>query len=198
VVSKWVGETEKNLESAFRQAEESQAVLFFDEADALFGKRGDVRHGTDRYANLEVGYLLQRLESSEALAILASNLRENIDAAFTRRFHFAVTFSRPGPAERRRLWRQAFPPEAPLSGDVDLDALSRLDMTGAAIASAARSAALLAADAAPSADSVAPVISMRHVVGGVARQYQREARLLRPADLGPYAALLGQGAPRGA
>jgi SpoVK/Ycf46/Vps4 family AAA+-type ATPase len=185
VVSKWVGETEKNLESVFGQAEESHAVLFFDEADALFGKRGEVKHGTDRYANLEVGYLLQRLESSDALIILASNLRENIDPAFTRRFHFAVHFSRPGPAERRRLWQLAFPAQAPLGPDVDLDALTRLDMTGAGIVSAARTAALLAAD------TGAGAISMRDVVHGVARQYQREARLLRPAEFGPYAALLG-------
>jgi hypothetical protein len=190
IVSKWVGETEKNLESAFRQAEESQAVLFFDEADSLFGKRGEVKHGTDRYANLEVGYLLQRLEASSALVILASNLRENIDAAFTRRFHFVVNLPRPGPAERRRLWRLAFPPESPLAGDVDVDALSRLDMTGAGIASAARSAALIAADSAGSH------ITMRDVVAGIARQYQREARLLRAAELGPHAGLLGESAPR--
>lgn len=185
VVSKWVGETEKHLEAAFRQAEESQAVLLFDEADALFGKRGDVKHGTDRYANLEVGYLLQRLESSGALVILTSNLRENIDAAFTRRFQFVVNFARPGPPERLRLWRIAFPPEAPLAADVDLGALSKLDMTGAGIASAARSAALIAAD------SDRGVIGMRDVVAGIARQYQREARLLRPAELGRYAGLLG-------
>ncbi|URM88806.1 ATP-binding protein [Streptomyces sp. MRC013] len=109
VVSKWVGETEKNMETAFRQAEESHAVLLFDEADALFGKRGDVKHGTDRYANLEVGYLLQRLEASDGLVILTSNLKDNIDPAFTRRFHFVVHFPRPGVAERRRLWRLAFP-----------------------------------------------------------------------------------------
>ncbi len=186
VVSKWVGETEKNLDSAFRQAEESHAVLFFDEADALFGKRGDVKHGTDRYANLEVGYLLQRLESSDALIILASNLRENIDPAFSRRFHFSVHFSRPGPAERLRLWRQAFPAAAPLAPDVNLDALTRLDMTGAGIVSAARSAALAAADAGEG------TICMRDVVRGVARQYQREARLLRPAELGVHAPLLGE------
>jgi hypothetical protein len=190
VVSKWVGETEKNLESVFGQAEESHAVLFFDEADALFGKRGEVKHGTDRYANLEVGYLLQRLESTDALVILASNLGENMDPAFTRRFHFAVHFSRPGPAERRRLWHQAFPAQAPLAPDVDLDVLARLDMTGAGIVSAARSAALLAADAG------ADVIAMGDVVRGVARQYQREARLLRPAELGPYATLLGQAGVR--
>jgi SpoVK/Ycf46/Vps4 family AAA+-type ATPase len=190
IVSKWVGETEKNLESAFRQAEECQAVLFFDEADSLFGKRGEVKHGTDRYANLEVGYLLQRLESSGALVILASNLRENIDGAFTRRFHFVVNFPRPGPAERGKLWRLAFPPESPLASDVDVDALSRLDMTGAGIVSAARSAALIAAD------SAGAHISMRDVVAGIARQYQREARLLRAAELGPYASLLGEAVPR--
>lgn len=185
VVSKWVGETEKNLETVFQQAEESQALLFFDEADALFGKRGEVRHGTDRYANLEVGYLLQRLEASDGLVILASNLRENIDPAFTRRFHFAAHFTRPGPAERIRLWQQAFPAAAPLAADVDLDALTRLDLTGAGIVSAARGAALLAADAGTG------TISMRDVVRGIARQYQREARLLRASELGPYAELLG-------
>ena len=114
VVSKWVGETEKNLDTAFRQAEDSQALLFFDEADALFGKRGEVKHGMDRYANLEVGFLLQRLEQSEALVILASNLKENLDKAFTRRFHHIIHFPRPETPERERIWRLAFPPEAPL------------------------------------------------------------------------------------
>ncbi|NUS86727.1 MAG: ATP-binding protein [Streptomyces sp.] len=184
VVSKWVGETEKNMETAFRQAEESHAVLLFDEADALFGKRGEVKHGTDRYANLEVGYLLQRLEASDGLVILTSNLKENIDPAFTRRFHFVVHFPRPAAAERRRLWRLAFPEQAPLAPDVDLDALARLDMTGAAITAAARAAALAAADGG------GPTIAMGHVVRGVARQFQREARLLRPAELGPHAHLL--------
>lgn len=184
VVSKWVGETEKNMEAVFQQAEDSHAVLLFDEADALFGKRGEVKHGTDRYANLEVGYLLQRLESSEGLVILTSNLKENIDAAFTRRFHFVVHFPRPGVRERRSLWRLAFPPEAPLGADVDLEALARLDMTGASISAAARGAALSAVD------SDHPTIDMRHVVKGVSRQFQREARLFRPSELGPYAELL--------
>lgn len=184
IVSKWVGETEKNLEAAFRQAEESHAVLLFDEADSLFGKRGEVKHGTDRYANLEVGYLLQRLEASDGLVILTSNLKDNIDVAFTRRFHFVVHFPRPAAAERRRLWRLAFPEEAPLAPDVDLDVLARLDMTGAGITAAARTAALAAADR----DSA--TIGMRHVVRGVARQFQREARLLRPGELGPHAHLL--------
>ncbi|VVJ18067.1 ATPase [Amycolatopsis camponoti] len=184
VVSKWVGETEKNMEEVFRQAEESHAVLLFDEADALFGKRGEVKQGTDRYANLEVGYLLQRLEASDGLIILTSNLKENIDPAFTRRFHFVVHFPRPGLAERRRLWELAFPPEAPLDPEVDVEVLCRLDMTGAGIASAARTAALSAAD------SVSSSIGMRHVVRGVSRQFQREARLFRPAELGRYAGLL--------
>ncbi|MES4903523.1 MULTISPECIES: ATP-binding protein [unclassified Streptomyces] len=189
VVSKWVGETEKNMETAFRQAEESHAVLLFDEADALFGKRGEVKHGTDRYANLEVGYLLQRLEASDGLVILTSNLKDNIDPAFTRRFHFVVHFPRPAAAERRRLWRLAFPEEAPLAPDVDLDALARLDMTGAGITAAARAAALGAAD------SGGATIEMRHIVRGVARQFQREARLLRPTELGPHAHLLDDGTP---
>ncbi|MBE1493308.1 hypothetical protein H4696_000408 [Amycolatopsis lexingtonensis] len=184
VVSKWVGETEKNMEEVFRQAEDSHAVLLFDEADALFGKRGEVKQGTDRYANLEVGYLLQRLEASNGLIILTSNLKENIDPAFTRRFHFVVHFPRPGVAERRRLWHLAFPPEAPLAPDVDVDVLCRLDMTGAGITAAARTAALAAADAGSGA------IGMRHVVRGVSRQFQREARLFRPAELGRYAELL--------
>jgi hypothetical protein len=191
VVSKWVGETEKNMELVFRQAEDSHAVLLFDEADALFGKRGEVKHGTDRYANLEVGYLLQRLESSEGLIILTSNLKENIDPAFTRRFHFVVHFPRPGASERRRLWQLAFPPEAPLATTVDLDTLSRLDMTGAGITAAARTAALTAADAGT------PEISMRHVVRGVSRQFQREARLFRPSELGRYAELLADNGTRG-
>jgi SpoVK/Ycf46/Vps4 family AAA+-type ATPase len=175
----------------FRQAEESQALMFFDEADSLFGKRGDVRHGTDRYANLEVGYLLQRLEASDALVVLASNLQENIDVAFTRRFHFVVNFVRPGHAERLRLWGDAFPPEAPVAPDVDLEALARLDMTGAGITSAARNAALIAAD------DDGRAITMRDVVAGVARQYQREARLLRHTELGAYASLLEGHAKQG-
>ena len=186
VVSKWVGETEKNLDAAFRQAEDSQALLFFDEADALFGKRGEVTNGMDRYANLEVGFLLQRLEQSHALVILASNLKENLDQAFTRRFHHIIHFPRPETQERERIWRLAFPPEAPLGPDIDFAALANLDMTGASITGAARSAALLAAG------PPATEISMTQIVQGVRRQYQRDCRLLRPEDLGPYAAAIGR------
>ena len=183
VVSKWVGETEKNLEAAFGEAESTDCVLFFDEADSLFGKRGEVRHGTDRYANLEVGYLLQRLEGYEGLVILASNLHDNIDAAFGRRFTFVVHFPRPDEEQRRRLWAKAFPPQAPVA-DLDITALARLDLTGAGIASTAQTAALLAAD------QGAATIDPCHVAHAASRQFQREGRALRPSDLGPYASLV--------
>jgi ATPase family associated with various cellular activities (AAA) len=187
IVSKWVGETEKNLEAVFREAEESHAVLFFDEAEALFGKRAEIQHGTDRYANLEVSYLLQRLENSRGLVILASNLKDQIDAAFVRRFHVGVHFPRPGLAERRRIWQRAFPQSAPLDPEVNLDALARLDLTGAGIVGSARTAALIAANAGSTS------IDMAHVIRATARQFRREARVLTPSELGAYGAML-QGA----
>ncbi len=183
-LSKWIGETEKNLDEVFREGESSHAVLFFDEADALFGKRGEVRHGVDRYANTEISHLLQRVEDHEGLVILASNLKQNIDSAFQRRFHIVIQFPRPPEAERRRLWRIAFPAEAPLGDDVNLEGLVRLDMTGAGIVGAARTAAMLAASEGESH------VTMGHVVHGIARQYQRESRVLTPAELGRYAQLL--------
>lgn len=176
-VSKWVGETEKNLELVFREASASNALLFFDEADALFGRRGEVRHGVDRFANMEVSYLLQRLEEHSGLVVLASNLTDNIDPAFTRRFQVVIHFPRPVEADRRRLWRMAFPADAPLEKSVDIAALARLDLTGAGIVSAARTAAFLAAQ-----DETG--ITMQHVVQGVARQFRREARVLTLSELG--------------
>jgi hypothetical protein len=188
VVSKWVGETEKNLDSAFREAEETHSILFFDEAEALFGKRGEVDHGTDRYANLEVSYLLQRLEMSPGLIILASNVKDQIDNAFVRRFQIVIHFPKPGVAERLCMWQHALPQAAPLAKDIDYNALAKLDMTGAAIVSSARTAAFLAADAND------PEITMGHLIRATARQYRREARVLMPTDLGSYGVLL-QGAP---
>ena len=179
LVSKWVGETEKNLECAFREAEDSHAVLFFDEADTLCGKRGEIRTGSDRYANLEVGFLLQRLEQYGGLAILATNLSEEMDEAFVRRFQVSLCFPRPREAERRRLWLIAFPPSAPWDHSIELDALVKLDMTGASIAGAARMAALLAAD--EGCDHIRDT----HLVEGIRRQYQQEARLLNDDALKP-------------
>ncbi|MFI5177710.1 MAG: ATP-binding protein [Vicinamibacterales bacterium] len=181
VVSKWVGETEKNLHTAFKEGE--GAALFFDEADALFGKRGEVRHGTDRYANLEVSYLLQRLEEYDGLVILASNLKDQIDDAFTRRFQAVVHFPKPRPAERLRIWELALPDLAPAAREA-LPVLVHLEMTGASIVGAARTAALVAAD------EGAQEIAASHLVRGVARQHRREARVLSAADLGPYGAML--------
>jgi hypothetical protein len=188
VVSKWVGETEKNLDAVFHQAEESNALLFFDEADALFCKRGEVERGADRYANLEVGFLLQRLETVTGLAILASNHKDQIDEAFMRRFQVVLHFPRPTAAERRRLWSMALPPAAPLDSDIDIDVLQQLDLTGAGIVSAARTAALLALRGRGGGAK----IGMADLVEAVSRQFQYEARLLPMAQLGPHAGLLGK------
>lgn len=184
VVSKWVGETEQNLEAAFQEAEDNHAVLFFDEAEALFGKRGEVNHGTDRYANLEVSYLLQRLEDYAGVCVLSSNLRESLDFAFLRRFQILLNFPRPEISERLRLWDLAFPPDAPVDRAIDFEVLARLDMTGANIVGAAETSALLAADEGSS------TITPLHLISAIARQYRRDARLLSPSDLGPYAQLL--------
>ena len=188
VVSKWVGETEKNLDAVFHQAEESNAVLFFDEADALFAKRGEVERGADRYANLEVGFLLQRLEAFAGLAILASNHKDQIDEAFMRRFHVVLHFPRPTVAERRRLWSLALPATAPLAADIDIEVLQQLDLTGAGIFGAARGAALLASER----RGASARIGMADLVEAVSRQFQYEARLLPAAQLGAYAGLVGK------
>jgi len=184
VLSRWVGEGEKNLDAAFQEASACHAAMFFDEADALFGKRGEVSRGTDRYANTEVSHLLQRLEDHDGLVILASNLRENIDPAFMRRMQVVVHFPRPTLKERRRIWDVAFPSQAPLSPCINLDAVSRLDLTGAGIVSAAHTSALLAADAG------VDCITMTHVFRGIERQFRREARVLTAAELGPLAELV--------
>lgn len=145
IVSKYIGETEKNLARIFDRAEDGRWILFFDEADALFGKRTDTKDSHDRYANQEVAYLLQRIETAPGLTILATNLRGNIDAAFARRFQSVVAFARPGPEERRRLWGGLLTGPLPLAKDVDLDALARAhDLTGGAMVNVARHAAIAA------------------------------------------------------
>jgi vesicle-fusing ATPase len=143
-VSMYIGETEKNLRRLFDAAESSGAVLLFDEADALFGRRGEVKDGHDRYANLEVAYLLQRMESYRGLAVLTTNLRSNVDRAFLRRLRFVVQFPFPDVAERAAIWRRAFPPSAPLDG-IDADRLAGLAVAGGSIRSIALSAAFAAA-----------------------------------------------------
>jgi hypothetical protein len=179
VVSKWVGETAKHLDEVFHLTSGSSAVLFFDEADALFGKRAEVRHGTDRYANTEVSHLLQRFEDYAGLVVLASNLHENIDPAFARRFHAVIHFPRPDEPERRRLWEKALPLEA-LDGDVDLDVLATVDLTGSGIVGAVRTAGLVGTAAGDSH------LSMRRVVEGIARQFRSEGRLFPVDEIRPF------------
>jgi SpoVK/Ycf46/Vps4 family AAA+-type ATPase len=144
VVSKYIGETEKNLRKLFDAAEEGGSILFFDEADALFGRRSEVKDSHDRYANIEVNYLLQRLESFRGLAILATNMKSALDTAFLRRIRFVVNFPFPGTAERRAIWASVFPAKAAAAA-LDIERLARLALTGGSIQGIALNAAFMAA-----------------------------------------------------
>lgn len=178
VVSKWIGETEKNLSAVFDAAERGQAALFFDEADALFGKRTEVVDAHDRYANLETAYLLTRLEQFEGLAILATNLRQNIDAAFLRRLEFVIDFEEPDREERMALWTCHLPKDAPLAGDVNLYELAALyPVVGGVIRNAAVAAGFLAA-----ADGVP--IDRRHFIHAIRREYAKAGRSFPGAPIG--------------
>ena len=184
VVDKYVGETEKNLERVFSEAAGVNAVLLFDEADAIFGKRSEVREANDRYANIESAYLLQRLESFDGIAVLATNLRANLDEAFTRRLDMMVDFPQPDEALRRSLWDRCLGRVMPRAGDVDLDFLAAgFELTGGHIRSAAVTAAYLAAEAGRPA-------TMADVVGGVAREYRKLGRLCLEREFGPYMSLV--------
>lgn len=149
VVSKYIGETEKNLRRLFDAAEDSGAILFFDEADALFGKRSEVKDSHDRYANIEINYLLQRMEAYRGLAILATNMKSALDSAFLRRLRFIVNFPFPAAAQRKEIWRRAFPGAVPVAEDgwgrLDFDRLAQLNLTGGSIHNIALNAAFLAA-----------------------------------------------------
>lgn len=184
VVSKYIGETEKNLEQIFRDADRGDAVLLFDEADALFGKRSEVRDAHDRYANVEIAYLLQRLESYDGLAILTTNLRGNLDEAFVRRLEFALEFPLPEEPERLEIWWRALPAEAPLAPDVDLRFLARrFRLSGGHIRNIALAAAFLAA-----ADG--GVIQMKHLVRATRREHQKLGKLVAESDFESYGSLL--------
>lgn len=184
VVDKYVGETEKNLERIFVEASGVNAVLFFDEADAVFGKRSSVRDAHDRYANIESAYLLQRLESFDGLAILATNLRANIDEAFTRRLDAIVDFPAPTPSLRRELWEHCLAPPLPLAGDIDLDFCARsFELAGGNIRSACTTAAYLAADA-------GGAVGMAEIVAALQQEYRKLGRLVIEREFGEYLALL--------
>ena len=172
LVSKYIGETEKNLDKIFSEAATSNAILFFDEADAIFGKRSEVKDAHDRYANIEVSYLLQRMETYDGVVILATNLRANLDEAFTRRLHFAIEFPFPEPVDRERIWRVTFPEKTPLGQDVDFTVLSRrFRLAGGNIKNIILAAAFLAAE------HEHPV-SMAHLLHAARREYQKMGRLI--------------------
>jgi DNA polymerase III delta prime subunit len=178
VISKYIGETEKNLKRVFDAAEESGAILFFDEADALFGKRSEVRDSHDRYANIEINYLLQRMEDYRGLAILATNRKSSLDSAFLRRLRFLVEFPFPSAADRVRVWRGAFPKEAEVNG-LDFEALGRLEISGGNISNIALNAAFLAA-------GEGTAIDMRHVLTAARREYSKIDKLMLEGDFGRY------------
>jgi hypothetical protein len=180
VVDKYIGETEKNLERIFAEAGSVNAVLFFDEADAIFGKRSDVKDAHDRYANIESAYLLQRLETFDGLAVLATNLRANIDDAFTRRLDAIIDFPAPTPPLRRALWVRCLAPPLPLADDLDLDFLAdAFEMAGGNIRSASTTAAYLAAAA-------ETAVSMQQVIAAVEQEYRKLGRLVLEREFGLY------------
>ncbi len=172
VMSKYIGETERNLARLFDEARASGSLLFFDEADALFGKRSEVKDAHDRYANLEISYLLQRMEEHEGVSLLATNRVGDLDAAFTRRFHFMLDFPRPGPAERRRIWSGMLPHEARQGAAIAFDELAdAYEISGGEIRNAMLSAAFIAA-------SEGTPIALRHVKLGLRRELLKTGRVL--------------------
>jgi autotransporter translocation and assembly factor TamB len=178
VISKYIGETEKNLRKVFDAAEHSGAILFFDEADSLFGTRTEVRDSHDRYANLEVNYLLQRMEDYSGLAILATNRRSALDSALPRRLRFVIDFPFPGPDDRRQIWERAFPALAPTQ-DLQFSFLSKLDLSGGNIKSIAINAAFIAAEE-------RTPIGMATVMRAAAREYSKLSRPVNAAEFGDY------------
>lgn len=183
IVSKYIGETEKNLEAIFDASASSDLVLLFDEADALFGKRSEISDAKDRYANVEVSYLLQRLETFDGFVLLTTNLARNIDQAFLRRIHVTVEFPVPGPEDRRRIWERSLA-EAPLVG-VDLaEVAERFDLAGGSIRNAALTAAFLAAR------DERDAVGAEHVVQGVLVEFDKLGRLVDDEQFGPWAGLV--------
>lgn len=176
VVSKYIGETEKHLGQVFDDAEATRAILFFDEADALFGKRSEVKDSHDRYANVEVGFLLQRMEEFEGVAILATNLRKNLDEAFVRRLRFVIEFPFPDEEQRRRIWEVTFPTDAPLAPDVDFGLLAReVRLAGGHIRNIGLAAAFYAA-------ARRDAIGMADLLRAAAREYEKLGKSWTPPE----------------
>jgi SpoVK/Ycf46/Vps4 family AAA+-type ATPase len=176
VVSKYIGETEKNLKQVFDAAEEGGVILLFDEADALFGKRSDVRDSHDRYANIEVSYLLQRMEAYQGLAILTTNLKSAMDRAFQRRLRFTVNFPFPDATQREAIWSRIFPPQTPTHG-LNHKHLSQLNVAGGNIRNIALTAAFLAAD-----EGSEKPIDMTHLARAARLEAEKIQRPLSEAE----------------
>jgi len=179
VVSKYIGETEKNLRRVFDAAEHGGSILLFDEADALFGKRSEVKDSHDRYANIEVSYLLQRMEAYRGLAILTTNMKGALDAAFLRRIRFIVQFPFPDASQRTEIWRRIFPGATPVNG-LDVTKLARLNVAGGTIRNIALNAAFLAADA-------EEPVGMRHVLRATRGEYAKLEKTLSETEVGGWA-----------
>lgn len=180
IVSKYIGETEKNLSKIFDEAETSNAILFFDEADALFGKRSEVKEAHDRYANVEISYLLQKMEEYQGIVILATNLNQNLDEAFLRRLHFKVEFPFPEKDQRERIWRGMFPKGAPLDEDMDFEFMAeKFVMAGGNIKNIALNAAFYAAQA-------SCPIGMKQILMAAKREYAKLGRTFLQSDFEPY------------
>ena len=181
VVSKYIGETEKNLARIFAEAETSNAILFFDEADALFGRRSEIHDSHDRYANIEISYLLQKMEEYQGVVILATNLRKNMDDAFVRRMHFTIEFPFPTKNDRRRIWKQIWPDDMPRSPELDLNFMAgRFEVAGGNIRNIALAAAFLAAD-----DGGA--VNMVHLTRATQREFQKMGKVVMGREFGKYA-----------
>jgi SpoVK/Ycf46/Vps4 family AAA+-type ATPase len=178
VVSKYIGETEKNLKQVFDAAEEGGVLLLFDEADALFGKRSEVKDSHDRYANIEINYLLQRMESYRGLAVLATNRKGDLDPAFLRRIRFVVNFPFPDAAQRAEIWRRIFPARTPTEG-LDVSKLARLNIAGGNIRNIALNAAFLAADA-------GEPVRMAHLLRAARSEYAKIEKPLNEAEIGGW------------
>jgi ATP-dependent 26S proteasome regulatory subunit len=180
VVSKYIGETEKQLSQIFQEARTSNAILFFDEADALFGKRSEVKDAHDRYANIETAYLLQKMEEYEGIVILATNFRRNMDEAFTRRMHHIIDFPFPDASMRERIWRGLVPADAPLAGDIQFGFLARqFELSGGNIRNVSLTAAFLAAEAGGE-------LRMEHYIQATARELLKLGRVLSRTEFREY------------
>lgn len=184
IVSKYIGETEKNLSQIFKEAETSNAILFFDEADALFGKRSEVKDAHDRYANVETSYLLQKMEEYTGIVILATNLSQNLDEAFLRRLHFRVEFPFPEKPQREAIWRGMFPKGAPLDANLDYAFMAdKLNLAGGSIKNIALNAAFFAAhEGTP--------IGMKHIMLAAKREYIKQGKTFLKTDYDPYDKLM--------